>query len=512
MASTGRAAIYARLSDDKKNTGENVDDQIRVARDEIAPEKDLEIFDVYPDNDRPASDPYNKPRPEFERLLEDAEAGLFDAVICRHVDRLYRHPYDQLRLSQIFGPRKIVVHQEWSGYPLDLSTPTGMLNAGIAAQVALYEIEHKRERQRGYEDRLLATGTPRHNTPSFGFNADMTPHDQQAELLRSASDRVLQGVSLGAIIREWNAAGVKTTRGGEWGYTSMRALLLRWSNAGIRQRTVTDERTQKREIVEHGPGTWEPIVEEATFRALREKLADPTRLKHRGDVGRKHLLSHILKCGRCGGSLRGGSVTSRAGKKYEIYQCGGEKESCRLSVMKDVAEDKVIRHVASRLASPSAGLLALTEKERESAAAKRERLKQLDQDELEIESSRISVKSKTRQLEALNDERVQIEKTLSGLTRRMALSALLMDVAPMKKGETFKDRAEVMQVVLERFNDLDLDRKRTVIRSLLQVVVAPHEQGVRGTPETAWKRIQITDIDPATGAVLEDWDETEDVA
>src|SRR3954464_5496330 len=96
-----KAAIYVRLSEDRKKTGENVAGQEAAAR-KIAADLGLDVFDVYSDNSRTASDPENKPRPEFLRLMEDAEAGRFDAVICRHVDRLFRHPSDQLKISQVF--------------------------------------------------------------------------------------------------------------------------------------------------------------------------------------------------------------------------------------------------------------------------------------------------------------------------------------------------------------------------------------------------------------------------
>ncbi|WP_067429125.1 recombinase family protein [Nocardioides jensenii] len=496
---TKRAALYLRLSDDKKKTGENVADQERGGR-ELAKSRGLTVVAVYSDNSRPASDPEHQPRPEFERLMADAETGLFDAVICRHADRLYRHPIDQLRVSSTFGPRKITIHQEWSGYPLDLSTPTGVLNAGIAAQVALYEIQHKKERQRATNDALLKAGKPQPGGPRpFGFNRDMTPNLAEATEVGLATQAVLSGVSLGAIIRDWNERGITATRGGKWGYSSMRTLLLRWSNAGIRQRTITDPVTRKKTVVEHGAGTWEGFISEADFRALKAKLEDPARIRHRGETGRKHLLSHILKCGKCQSPLRASHTTTRAGLHYMMYQCSGS--GCRLGIDYDTAERVVIRAVASRLAMPSPSMLALTADERKKAGDAHTRLTQITEDEQLIEESKISAASKIRQLESLQTEREHLENIVSGIGQRMALAAMMQDQIPViSKGKASLSKAsEAMAEALDRFEGLDLDRKRELIRSLFSVSVEPSLKGVRPTKETAAKRLVLTRLDPATG-------------
>ncbi|MEP9364017.1 recombinase family protein [Nocardioides sp. CN2-186] len=503
-------ALYLRLSDDKKKTGENVADQERACR-EIAEAMQFVVFDVYCDNSRPASDPEAKPRPEFERLLRDADAGLFSAVIVRHADRLYRHPIDQLRVSRVFGTRKILVHQEWAGYPLDLATPSGVLNAGIAAQVALYEIEHKKERQKVFHEQLLREGRPQPGGPRpFGFNRDMTPHDLEAPEIGLAVQHVLAGGSLGSLISDWNNREIPAPRGGKWGYSSMRALLMRWSNAGIRQRTVIDSVTGRRTAIEHSPGTWEGLVNEEDFRALRIKLEDPSRIRHRGQVGRRHLLSHILRCGKCGGSMRGASTTSRAGRKYLTYQCGAA--GCRLGVDYETANFVITEALYSRLTLPSASMLELTAGERDKAQRVKARLEQIVGDERLIETSKISPESRLRQLEGLYIERRQLEDRLSGITQRMALAAMLANqVNIVRDGKaSFKLAAEVKDQVRHGFASLDLNSKREIIRALFRIEVQPALKGVRPTKSTAAARVIVTWIDPITGAPEPpDWSDCE---
>ena len=289
----------------------------------------MTVVDVFNDNDKKASDPEKHHREEFERLLANAAAGKFDAVICRHVDRFFRHPSDLLRISQTLGPRKITIHQEWAGFPIDLSTPTGVLNAGIHAQVALYEIQHKKERQRATNEDLLRAGKPQPGGPRpFGFNRDMSPNLEEAAEIGLATHAVLSAVVGAQSSATGTRRGIEATRGGKWGYSSMRALLLRWSNAGIRQTTLIDPVTRKRTVVEHGKASWEGFIKEDDFRALKAKLEAPERIKHRGETGRKHLLSHILRCGKCASPMRASHTTTRAGVRYLMYQCSGS--GCRL--------------------------------------------------------------------------------------------------------------------------------------------------------------------------------------
>jgi hypothetical protein len=124
-----------------------------------------------------------------------------------------------------------------------------------------------------------------------------------------------------------------------------------------------------------------------------------------------------------------------------------------------------------------------------------------------VENGGASLASKQRQLAALNTEREQIEERLAKLSRRMTLSAMLTDLAPVRpvRGrnsltDIAAQRAEVAKEVRKRFEALDdLDRQRQVIRSLVSLSVQPADRSIRPTYETARKRVIVTLLDPATG-------------
>jgi len=89
-----RAAVYTRISQDRisqdrTGAGLGVERQETDCR-ALAEQLGWEIVAVHSDNDLSAYS--GKPRPGYRALLADLRAGVADAVIVWHTDRLHRHP------------------------------------------------------------------------------------------------------------------------------------------------------------------------------------------------------------------------------------------------------------------------------------------------------------------------------------------------------------------------------------------------------------------------------------
>lgn len=87
-----RAAIYCRLSEEDRNkqTGGGGSQSIQNQKSMLlgyAMEKGWEIYSIYSDDDYAGA---NRNRPEFRRLLEDAESRKFDIVLCKTQSRFTR--------------------------------------------------------------------------------------------------------------------------------------------------------------------------------------------------------------------------------------------------------------------------------------------------------------------------------------------------------------------------------------------------------------------------------------
>ena len=80
-----KAAIYCRLSEEDRNKQFETDDSNSIQNQktmliQYTVEQGWELYDIYSDDDYTGSD---RKRPEFNRLLADAEKRKFDIILCK---------------------------------------------------------------------------------------------------------------------------------------------------------------------------------------------------------------------------------------------------------------------------------------------------------------------------------------------------------------------------------------------------------------------------------------------
>ncbi len=285
------AAIYVRISSDSEGTGLGVGRQ-RVDCEAVAARLGWRIVDIYEDNDVSASN--GKPRPAYERMTKDIEVGRVRAVVVWDVDRLTRTPReleDVIDYADKMGLKLASV-----GGDIDLGTEQGRMLARMKGTVARYEVEQSRRRLRRKHEELAADG--RHIGPRpFGWDmvrdgtgpAALTINREEADVVRECVARVLKGEGLWRIVNDLNARGITTSTGTTWATQTLRRMLLRWRNCGIRTHRGK----------EAGPGQWEPIIDRATHERVVATLTDPSRRKNNRGTDLRYLLTNIALCGAC---------------------------------------------------------------------------------------------------------------------------------------------------------------------------------------------------------------------
>ena len=87
-----KTAIYCRLSEEDRNKANKNDDSISIQNQksmliQYAIDQGWEIYDIYSDDDYTGSD---RNRPQFKRLLIDAQAQKFNIVLCKTQSRFTR--------------------------------------------------------------------------------------------------------------------------------------------------------------------------------------------------------------------------------------------------------------------------------------------------------------------------------------------------------------------------------------------------------------------------------------
>ncbi|MDT9591580.1 recombinase family protein [Nocardioides zeae] len=438
MTTQSRAAVYVRISQDREGAGLGVQRQEADCR-ALADKLGMTVLQVYVDNDTSA---YNgRARPQYLAMLEDVKRGKIDAVLVWHTDRLHRSTRDLEAYVEAAG--HIPTYTVKAGL-LDLATPSGRLVARQLGAVAQYESEHKSERQRRKADELAAKGLPLGGGRPFGYESDgLTIRESEAKELRQIITRVLAGDSLKSIIRDLNEREVLTTRGGAWGYTSVRALLLRERNCG--------RMVHRGQVV--GKAAWEPIVSETDHDAVVAVLSDPKR-RTTTSPARKHLLSGIARC-HCGAKVKVGAVSPK-GKRYEIYKCpetgGGHVGRTRSKV-----EDAVMERVMDVL-----DVITINGDDRSPA----------------LEAERTRVQTELDDAAALYPHAItaaQLAAISTRLTQR--LEEITEELSQVTRGTALEGTAGLSR---EQFEALPLDRKRKIIDALVTVTIHPAQRGRHG--------------------------------
>ncbi len=431
-----RAALYLRQSRDALQNGLAVERQRQDCA-KLAAERGWEVTAVLIDNDLSASN--GKVRPGYEELLGMVDAGSVDVIVAYHVDRLTRRLADLEHL--IARCEKASVRVATVSGDIDLSTDAGRLVGRILGSVAAGEVERKSARQKRAALQAAEAGKPP-TRRAFGFiNGDHDP--AEAPALQELYRLVLAGMSMLAATRWLNDRGHTTTTGRPWDRSSTRKMLLNPRNAGLR--------AHNGEVV--AQGTWRPIVDGATWRAVVELVADPSRSRTRNAV--RWLGGGLYRC-HCGARVR----VNYSHHGSRVYQC---QSSAHLSRSADPIDELVTAVVVARLRRADLADLLVAETDddvpalRDQAAAERLRLDQIAADYADGMLTGRQVKVATEKVTARLE---QVEAALAEAGRASRLGPLLNAPDPGKA-----------------WLDADIDIRRAVLDTLATVTVLPGTLG-----------------------------------
>lgn len=446
-----RCAIYARVSLDQTGEGLAVERQQDACR-KLAEARGWEVVESYVDNSVSAFS--GRRRPGFEALKSRIQGGSLDAVVVWHIDRLTRSLIDLedvIKLAEANGVTIATVTGDF-----DLGTDTGRMVARILASVARGEVERKSVRQRAANEQAAKAGKRRGGRRPFGYEDDgITVRDTEAAAVRAAFRDVLAGVTIGEIVRAWNAAGFKSGQGTAWRRDSVRVVLSNPRYAGLR--------AYLGEVV--SDAEWPALIDETTYRAVQAVLSDPSR-RRAPNAGRA-LLSGLALCGVC---ADGTTVHSGGGRPgYRVIRC---KAANHLNRAAAPVEEYVGLYMCERLSRPDAQQLLQRKGptvDAEALHAESLALRgRLDQLAVEFADGSLTASQLRAASERLQDRLAEVENQLADAGRVDMLGDLVGAV-------------DVEAV----WRDLPIGRRREVIAKLCTVTIHPPGRGTRTfRPET----------------------------
>ncbi|MFL1999496.1 recombinase family protein [Microbacterium sp. A1-JK] len=454
-----RAGIYTRISKDSEG------DQLGVKRQEDDCRKEAErrgwdVAQVYTDNDVSAT--RSKSRPAYERMLQDIRSGYLQAIVVWAVDRLTRTPRELEDVIDLADRHGLVFANV--GGTIDLGTPEGRAMARQMGTFARLEVENSAKRLRRKFQEKAEKGEP-HGYSPYGYtrvDGRDIPVEAQASIVQECARRTLAFESLRSIAADLNRRGVPGPKSDRWNTTIIRQMLLRPSNAGLRQ--------HRGKII--GKATTVPILTEDTHSELTALLTDPSRKSNGDGPTPKYLLAGIVLCGLCGsrmrrtvGRLETNARTGAQKRQPPAYQCS----TCfRVRRRQDLVDEVVVRSIVGRLSKPDAAELFASGDSGVADECRKEIAgidAKLDLAAGQFASDEITAPQLKRISAQLRERREQATRRLEAAQPRTAFTSL----AGPKAGE--------------RWDKLPLAAKREVVETLMTITIQPSGRGKSFDPQ-----------------------------
>ncbi|QNG35215.1 recombinase family protein [Geodermatophilaceae bacterium NBWT11] len=452
MTTPRSAAVYARISSDQAGEGLGVQRQVEDCL-RLAEGLGWTVGEEYVDNDFSAYS--GKPRPRYQQMLTDLASGDRDGVLVYHLDRLTRRPRELEEFLEVIDAAK-VRHVKFVAGDADLGSGDGLLVARIMGAVAAGESAAKSRRVKRKLMQNAELGLPHgRSVRPFGFEQDAITHrPDEASVLRELAQRFVAGESLRSLCTDLEERGVKTVKGAPWHTHSLRYVLSNPRLAGLRSHNGQTV----------GKAVWEPIITEELHHRVLALIASRKMSSRR--TPRAYLLSGMLRCGKCGGTL---FSSRRQDSRRYVCLSGPDHRGCGgLTVVAAPLEQLITDYALFRLDSPAvANAIAGRSSADEESSRLGEQLSQerepLDYLAEEFGVARIDRRHWEKARRPVEGRVKDLEKRLGKVTRTDSLTGL-------GTGEALRDQ----------WAGLNLSRQSAILRTLIaHITIAPGQRGAR---------------------------------
>jgi site-specific DNA recombinase len=305
-----KVATYTRISTDETNQPHSLGAQAERLEAYCRSQDGWRIVREFTDTASGAT----MERPGLAKALADAQAGVYECLLVWRVDRLSRNVRQLAQIAEDLTRDDVVLRS--STEPFDTSSPAGKMMLQMLGVFAEFERATIVERITAGMERAASQGRWVVGKVPYGYARDRStklihPDPAQAEVVgRIFTHYTNDRLGAEAIARLLNAEGRRTKNGTPFARPAVLAIL---------QNPIYVGRIEFRGI--QVPGLHEPLVDDATFFAAQQILAErgESQALKRGHAT-DYLLSGLVRCGRCKRAYVGTSARGRSGF-YHYYVC-----------------------------------------------------------------------------------------------------------------------------------------------------------------------------------------------
>lgn len=300
-----KAALYIRVStDEQASEGFSLSAQAKELE-LYCLKNSVEVVKIYADEGISGQ---KEDRPQFQKMLSDAEKGMFNIILVHKFDRFAR----RVELSQKIKTRmkKSNVNVISITEPIE-DSPIGFFQEGILELLAEYYIRNlSSEIKKGKVERA-SQGLHNGELP-YGYDYDgekgLKINEEQAEVVRKIFELYLGGMGYNGIARYLNDSRIPTQTGKKWRHYQTNRILNNSKYAGMLYYSGNYYESKVPAIVDK--------EKFETVKLLRGNRASKINYNTKGKL--KSFLVGILRCGECGCSFR---WNFNKKKCYASYGC-----------------------------------------------------------------------------------------------------------------------------------------------------------------------------------------------
>ena len=239
-----RVAAYCRVSTDEEAQATSFELQVKHYTEYIGSHEEWILAGIYADEG--ISGTQVKHREQFQKMIEECEAGNIDMIITKSISRFARNTVDCLttirKLKNLKNPVEIYFEKERL-YSMDDKTDMVLSLMASIAQEESRSISANirwaiRNRMKNGTQKIPTSGLLGYDTDEDG---NMVIISQEAEIVRTIYKSFVQGVHPGLIAVRLNGLELKTVYGNDWTGSSVRNILRNEKYCGdvLMQKTIT---------------------------------------------------------------------------------------------------------------------------------------------------------------------------------------------------------------------------------------------------------------------------------
>lgn len=254
-------------------------------------------------------------RPDFQRMIHDAESHQFQIVIVWKLDRFARNRYDSAMYKRILKKHGVRVVSAMENIS---NSPEGIILEGMLEALAEYYSANLSENIKRGQQESIKKGLFPGGAPPMGYKIvdhKLVPDERFAPILLEVYTRYANGEGLARISEDLNLRGYRTRQGHEFRPATFDRVIPNPAYIG--------------QYIYGGtpvPDMCPAIVPEDIYQKALDRRERNRRAPAAGRSNVDYLLTGKLFCGLCGAPMVGDCGTSVGGERYHYYSCAAHKK------------------------------------------------------------------------------------------------------------------------------------------------------------------------------------------